>query len=222
MKKILILLLVSVIILTLVSCSDNKKQEIEYDYSMIKTHVSSSAGMSVSYTLEDMTDWTLGFIEFTVLSEPEEITFEYVDQASIDEAIEQNYSEEDIDAIREMSTSTYTYPKTSIQVENVISEKEGCNLKEYDEIWLLGDAAKYSGSFVPGARFAAYVETMESGATPVDLYVNYYIFYIDENDNLIPFTNDPSLMQYKDLSVEKMADLTLEAKAAIEARSEEK
>ena len=219
MKKILSILLILAITLTFISCSSKK---IEYNYSMIKTHASSSADISLPYDLEDMTEWTEGFIEFVVLSEPVETSFEYVDQESIDEAIEQNYSEEDLNAVIEMATSTYTFPHISIQIENVLSEKEDSNLSNYDEIWLLGDAANHSESFVPGARFAAYAKIKESNATPVDLFINYYIFYIDENDNLIPFTDDPSLMQYKDYSVEKMADLTVEAAAAIKADVEEK
>lgn len=188
-----------------------RQTKIEYDYSMIKTHSSSSTGMDMPYDVEDMAEWTEGFIEFVVLSGPVETSFEYVDQASIDEAIEQNYSEEDLNAIVEMATSTYTFPHISIQIENILSEKEGSNLSKYDKIWLLGDASNHSESFVPGARFAVFVKTMESDATPVELIINYYIFYIDENDTLVPFTDDPSLMQYEGYSLEDMAELTVAA-----------
>ncbi len=227
MKKITIVFLVLVIVLTFVSCSnnnkdsnENKEQLIEYDYSMIKTHPVESAGLTMPYDIEDMTEWTEGFIEFVVLSEPEEISFEYVDQAAIDEAIEQNYSEEDMEAVREMAISTYSFPCVSIRIENVLSEKEGRDLNEYNEIWLLGDAATHPESFVPGARFASYVKIMESDTSPVELYVNSYIYYIDENEELVPFTDDPSLVQYKGNSVEKMTELTLNAEAAVKARLE--
>ncbi len=182
---------------------------IEYNYSMIETHYSSSVGFTMPYDVENMAEWSVGFIEFVVLSEPEEITFEYVNQASIDEAIEQNYSEEDMEMVYNEAIRDMTFPRVSIKVENVFYEKEGVDLDEYDEMWLTVDALKYSESFVPGARFAAYVEIMDDPYSSIELYIDSYIYYIDENDNLVPFTDDPSLVQYGGYSLEKMAKLTL-------------
>ena len=236
MKRVLICILVSIIVICFVSCAkkdnnieiENKSQPgIEYDYSMIKTHPYESSGMSVSFSYEDMTEWSEGFIEFVVLSEPEEVTFEYVNQTAIDDAIAQGYSEEDMKIVYNDAIQEFNVQYISIQTENVFYEKEGRNLNQYDKLWLFGDATIYTESFVPGARFAAFVEIMEEDpGIPKDidlnLFINSYIFYIDENDNLIPFTDNPNLMQYKDYSVEKMADLTVEANAAIVARTEEK
>lgn len=236
MKKILIYILALIVTLSFVSCAkDNENIEIEsespsaieYDYSMIKTHPYESSGMSISFSYEDMTEWSAGFIEFVVTSEPEEITFEYVNQTAINDAIAQGYSEEDMKIVYNNATQEFKVPFAYIQTEDVFYEKEGLNLDQYDKLWLFGDAEIYAESFVPGARFAAFVEIMEEDPgipeeIDLDLFINSYIFYIDENDNLIPFTDNPNLMQYKDYSVEKMADLTVEAAAAIKARAEEK
>lgn len=216
MKKTLALLLVLITILTLVSCSAKKEQEIEnkqeienqqeieYNYSMIKTHPSSSAGLTMPYDINNLTEWSDGFIEFVVISEPEDVTFEYNNQGS------------------DFRGQKMTFPQIAIQIESIFYEKEGANLKEYDKIWLAVDALNHPESFIPGARFAAYVQFMDDPYSPVDLFIDSFFYYIDENENLIPFTDDPSLMQYKDYSVEKMADLTVEAAAAIKANVEEK
>lgn len=204
-----------------------REPKIEYNYSMIKTHSSSNTGYQMPYDVKNLAEFSQGFIEFVVLSEPKEITYEYVDQKSIDDAIAQNYSEEDMEIIYREAMHNHTVPCVPIRIENVFYEKEGCELAQYDEIWLYGTAGAHQESFVQGARFAAYVEIMAmddpniSKDVPVDLYINSYIYYIDENDNLIPFTDDPSLMQYEGYSVEEMADLVFGAAEKIKERESE-
>lgn len=203
-----------------VSPSNDENVAIEYNYSMIQTHPSLSAGMTMPYDINNLTEWSDGFIEFVVLSEPEEVTFEYVNQERIDNAIKQNYSEEDMKIVYNEARQKMTYPQVSILIENIFFEKEGANLKDYDKIWLAVDALKHSESFIPGARFAAYVQFMDDPYSPVDLFIDSFFYYIDENNNLIPFTDDPSLMQYGGYSLEKMAELTLTAEAKLKSDSE--
>lgn len=205
-----------------VKVKDDKTEDvkIEYNYSMIETHYSSSAGCTMPYDVENLVEWSEGFIEFVVLSEPEEITYEYINQGAIDEAIENGYSEEDLEAVKKMAIDTHTFPRISIQIENVFYEKKGVDLRQYDELWLAVDALRYSESFVPGARFAAYVEIMDDPYSPIELNIDSFIYYIDENDNLVPFTDDPSLMQYGGYSVKEMAELTLAAEAKLKSDSE--
>ena len=172
------------------------------------------------YDINNLTEWSDGFIEFVVLSEPEDITFEYVNQERIDNAIKQNYSEEDMKIVYNEARQNMTFPQVAIQIENIFYEKEGANLKEYNKIWLAVDALIHSECFVPGARFAAFVQFMNDPYSPMDLYIDSYIYYIDEDENLIPFTDNPSLMQYGGYSLEKMAELALKAEAEIKSRIE--
>lgn len=229
MKKNTIITLIILSIFMFVSCNkadkivtEEVKPKDEYNYSMIEIHPNISAGSEVPYSVDFLAKRGFALIEFVVTSEPEDITYDYYAEYLVDAAIEHNYSEDALEAVKKEATKTITNSKVSIKINNVIHEGNYNDVNSYDEIWLLGDASLYKESFVPDARFIAFAEVNLEGKTPVELFINDYIFYIDKNENIIPFTDDPSLMQYKDYSVEKMADLTVEAAAAIKADAEEK
>ena len=202
--------------------NDNAAEEkIEYDYSKIEIHPMVSAGSDLPYDAATLMEWGHGLIEFVVTSEPEEVTYEYCEDYLLDVYLPENYTEEEYEEAVSKATKTYTGNKCKIKIADVISNGQNGNISDYDELWIYGDAGMYLESFVPGARFLAYVDVMNDEQSPVKLYVTSYLFYIDAEDNVVPFTDDPSLMQYNGESVSEMSEISLAAEASYKAQLEE-
>ena len=202
--------------------NDNTAEEkIEYDYSKIEIHPMVSAGCDLPYDAATLMEWGHGLIEFVVTSEPEEVTYEYCEDYLLDVYLPENYTEEEYEEAKKKATETRSVNKISIKITDVVSEGIYGDLSGYEELWLRGDAGVYPESFVPGARFLAYVEVQNDIQSPIELHVTDYIFYIDSKEKVVPFTDDPSLMQYNGESVSEMSEISLAAEASYKSQLEE-
>lgn len=229
MKKIIAILMAVLMLVTFVACNKTDKpsntrdieEKIEYDYSNIEIHPDLSAGSELPYTVEDLVNYGLALIEFVVTSEPQEVTYEYCEQYLLDLYLPENYTEDEYEEAKKQATETRTVDKVSIKITNVVLKGEYGDVSSYDELWLRGDAGVYPESFVPGARFLAYVEVQNDEQSPIELHVTDYLFYIDSKEKAVPFTDDPSLIQYNGESVSEMSKISLTAEASYKARMEE-
>lgn len=206
MKRIVLLLVLVCMIFT-VSCGKN-----EYVYSHITTHENTSSLSGVAVEFDKFCKNTYCLIEFTVSGDYTTKEYSYVDQRAVDAAIAEGLTGEDLEREKAFATLDMNLIGVPIKIEDVIFEDDNANVLENDTIWLVGDLSKHAESFPENSRFVAFA-VMNDSEIPIDFMVtNNCLFYIDENECLVPFFEDQLFNGFVGISLEEFKAKAIEAR----------
>lgn len=176
---------------SLTSCSNKNESQIEYDYSKITTHHYESPGLSIPITFEKTCKSSSCLIEFTVSGD---------------------YRTEQIDLSPPETSKLigadflHDFAVVPVSIDKIIFQKEGVDISQFDEIWLLGAMDGYQDSFIKGGRFIAFATVIdktdpEFKDVPMDLSISKEVFFVDENEKLVPFFDIDPFMFLKDVKM---------------------
>lgn len=179
-------------LLSLISCSDEKESQIEYDYSKITTHHYESPGLSIPIAFEKICKSSSCLIEFTV---------------SGDYRTEQRDLSPSVTSKLIGADFLYDFAVVPVSIDKIIFQKEGVDVSQFDELWLLGAMNGYQESFVKGGRFIAFATVLDKSDpefkdVPMDLSISKEVFFVDENEKLVPFFDIDPFMFFKDVKMD--------------------
>lgn len=174
MNKLLICFLTIIMLLSLSSCSNKNESIIEYDYSNIKTHHYESTMSSIPITFDTLCSSENCLVEFTVSGDSR--------------IVEQEVSYEDLN----ITPHTVQYTVIPINIDKIVFQNENIDVSQFKEVWLPIMFSGYRDSYVKGGRFLAFASVVNHSETgfediPMDFYIGGKVFYIDENEKLVPF-----------------------------------
>lgn len=178
---------------------------IEYDYSNIKTYHyqgnNSGTALSVPLPFDEICKNEDCLIEFTVTGD---------------------YRTEQVDFSPPVTSAAigadflYDLPVIPIRIDEIVFQKEGeFDVAGFEEVWLPLLFAEYKGAYVKGGRFLAFATVTDYSEpgfedTPMDFSIGLAVFFIDENEKLVPFFDRMPYKWFDGIDKEEFIDAVID------------